>query len=82
MISVPNNKMIQKKAGKLIDSFKDMVFPEGYVPGAKRRVSCCLNDFWRAFFVSELKLIPMRHLIPCITQSNVTEFNFVNQSMQ
>ena len=30
--------MIQKKAGKLIDSFKDMVFPDGYVPGAKRRV--------------------------------------------
>ena len=30
--------MIQKKAGKLIDSFKDMVFPDGYVPGTKRRV--------------------------------------------
>ena len=37
-ISVPNNKMIQKKAGKQIDAFKDMVFPEGYVPGAKRKV--------------------------------------------
>ena len=37
--------MIQKKAGKLIDTFKDMVFPEGYVPGAKRKVSCCLGDF-------------------------------------
>ena len=26
--------MIEKRAGKLIEEFKDLVFPDGYVPGA------------------------------------------------
>ena len=34
----PNEGQIDKKAGKLISSFKDIVFPEDYVPGAKKRV--------------------------------------------
>ena len=34
---MPNEKGIKKKVGTEIAEFKDMVFPEGYVPGAKRR---------------------------------------------
>ncbi len=36
-ISVPNEKGIKKKVGAKIEEFKSMVFPDGYVPGAKRR---------------------------------------------
>ncbi|ELU12174.1 hypothetical protein CAPTEDRAFT_158558 [Capitella teleta] len=33
----PDDEMIDKRAGKMISEFSEMVFPEGYVPGAKRK---------------------------------------------
>ena len=33
---MPNEAGMTKRAGKLIDEFKDLVFPAGYEPGKKR----------------------------------------------
>ena len=38
ILPVPNEKRMYKKAGRIIEEFKDLVFPEAYVPGVKRRV--------------------------------------------
>lgn len=35
---VPDDERMLKRAGEAIDNFKDMVFPSGYEPGAKKRV--------------------------------------------
>lgn len=35
---VPDDERMLKRAGEAIDNFKDMVFPSGYDPGAKKRV--------------------------------------------
>ena len=42
---MPNDEKMQKRAGKLLEEFKDLVFPEGYTPGVKRKVglSCLLT---------------------------------------
>lgn len=34
-----------KRAGEAIDNFKDMVFPSGYEPGAKKRVISEFLDY-------------------------------------
>lgn len=39
---VPDDERMLKRAGEAIDNFKDMVFPSGYEPGAKKRV---LSEF-------------------------------------
>ena len=36
--SEPNVEHITKRAGRLISEFKELVFPDGYTPGAKRKV--------------------------------------------
>ncbi|XP_071809143.1 X-ray repair cross-complementing protein 5-like [Asterias amurensis] len=36
-LTAPKNEMIKKKAGKVLEEFKELVFPEGYEPGAKQR---------------------------------------------
>ena len=37
---MPDEDRMAKRAGRAIDDFKDLVFPEGYIPGAgKRKVS-------------------------------------------
>ena len=35
---VPDIDRIDKRAGALMQEFKDLVYPEHYVPGAKKRV--------------------------------------------
>ncbi|KAL4225555.1 X-ray repair cross-complementing protein 6 [Mactra antiquata] len=37
--TLPDEDRIKKRAGDAIDNFKDLVFPEGYVPGAKRKAA-------------------------------------------
>ena len=41
---------MDKRAGSLMEEFKDLVFPDGYVPGAKKRVhvgeSMCIGMGW------------------------------------
>ena len=37
-ISVPDDERMLKKAGEAVEGFKDIVFPSGYEPGAKKRV--------------------------------------------
>ena len=47
----PNERQIDKKAGRLIAEFKDQVFPDGYVPGARKRVrveGVKVNRGWKA----------------------------------
>lgn len=44
---MPDNQRMEKRAGKLMEEFKDLVFPAGYVPGAKKRVS------WIYMYVQE-----------------------------
>jgi hypothetical protein len=34
----PDEEMIDKRAGRLISEFSEMVFPADYIPGAKRKV--------------------------------------------
>ena len=36
LISVPDDQGMTKRAGKIIEEFKDLVFPAGYEPGKKR----------------------------------------------
>lgn len=36
--SVPDDERMLKKAGEAVEGFKDIVFPSGYEPGAKKRV--------------------------------------------
>ena len=36
LISVPDDQGMTKRAGKIIEEFKDLVFPPGYEPGKKR----------------------------------------------
>ena len=36
--AVPNEEKMTKRAGKLVDEFKELVFPVGYTPGVKRKV--------------------------------------------
>ena len=36
-ITVPDEDRMAKRAGKALGDFKDLVFPEGYVPGAGKR---------------------------------------------
>lgn len=38
-LTTPDVERIDRRAGKLIQEFKDLVFPDGYVPGAKRRAA-------------------------------------------
>ena len=33
--------MMERRAGRILEEFKDLVFPADYEPGAKRRVSPC-----------------------------------------
>ena len=40
---MPNDERMTKRAGKVIEEFKDLVFPAGYEPGAKKRVSNICN---------------------------------------
>ncbi|XP_067655982.1 X-ray repair cross-complementing protein 6-like [Haliotis asinina] len=35
----PNDEKMRKRAGQTIEDFKDLVFPEDYVPGAKRKAT-------------------------------------------
>lgn len=42
---VPDDERMLKRAGEAIDNFKDMVFPSGYEPGAKKRVISEFLDF-------------------------------------
>ncbi|KAK2178913.1 hypothetical protein NP493_525g06064 [Ridgeia piscesae] len=35
--TMPNDEKMQKRAGRLLEEFKDLVFPEGYTPGVKRK---------------------------------------------
>lgn len=37
-ILVPDQIKMEKRAGRIIQEFKDLVFPADYVPGAKRKV--------------------------------------------
>lgn len=37
VLSVPDEEKLNKRAGKVIEDFKDIVFPEGYTPGAGKR---------------------------------------------
>ena len=49
-VVVPDNDRIDKRAGALMQEFKDLVYPENYVPGAKKRVSWLVVDVtveWR-----------------------------------
>lgn len=39
LFSVPDDERMLKRAGEAIDNFKDMVFPSGYEPGSKKRVT-------------------------------------------
>ena len=36
-IIVPDEDRMAKRAGRALGDFKDLVFPEGYVPGAGKR---------------------------------------------
>lgn len=35
---MPDDKRIEKRAGEAVQNFKDLVFPDDYNPGAKRKV--------------------------------------------
>ena len=39
--AVPNEEKMTKRAGKLVEEFKELVFPVGYTPGVKRKVGLC-----------------------------------------
>ena len=46
---VPDEEKIDKRAGKLAQEFKNLVFPENYIPGSKRKVcdwNVNLNVVW------------------------------------
>ena len=36
--TVPDDEKMGKRAGKLLEEFKDLVFPADYTPGVKRKV--------------------------------------------
>ena len=36
--AVPDEEKIEKRAGKIAQEFKALVFPDGYQPGSKRKV--------------------------------------------
>jgi hypothetical protein len=36
---VPDEDKIEKRAGKIAQEFKSLVFPDGYQPGTKRKAS-------------------------------------------
>ena len=38
-LAVPRVEDVTKRAGKVLDEFKDLVYPADYVPGQKRKVS-------------------------------------------
>ena len=57
--SVPNEAMINKRAGRLITEFKELVFPDGYVPGQKRRVGSLREEF--LLFVLTLLVVKLEH---------------------
>ncbi|CAH1785312.1 unnamed protein product [Owenia fusiformis] len=38
-LTLPDERGITKRAGKIIEEFKELVFPEGYTPGAKRKAT-------------------------------------------
>lgn len=38
MYLVPDEERIEKRAGQLAQEFKDLVFPDDYEPGSKRKV--------------------------------------------
>jgi len=46
--TVPDEEKIEKRAGKIAEEFKALVFPDGYQPGSKRKV--------RAFFLKHSRL--------------------------
>ncbi|CAG2236472.1 G22P1 [Mytilus edulis] len=41
--TMPNDAGMTKRAGKLIDEFKDLVFPAGYEPGKKRKAGAAAD---------------------------------------
>ena len=47
-LTLPDEDMISKRAGTLLDQFRDLVFPAGYNPkkksGAKRKVELLTTD--------------------------------------
>ena len=40
---------MSKRAGPALDAFKDLVFPEGYTPGAGKRKVCILPKIINPF---------------------------------
>lgn len=42
--TMPNEKGMEKRAGKIIQEFKDLIFPDGYEPGAKRKAPASAAD--------------------------------------
>ena len=40
---------MSKRAGPALDAFKDLVFPEGYTPGAGKRKVCILSKIINPF---------------------------------
>ena len=48
-LTLPDEDMISKRAGNLLDQFRDVVFPAGYDPekkgGAKRKVELLTADY-------------------------------------
>ena len=39
--SKPDLEMINNRVGSAIEAFKQTVFPDGYIPGTKRKVTSC-----------------------------------------
>ena len=54
--AVPDEEKIEKRAGKISKEFSDLVFPEGYQPGAgkrkvRRRPFCIICIYVSSFFL-------------------------------
>lgn len=41
---MPDEERIEKRAGQLAHEFKELVFPDDYEPGSKRKVGLFLAD--------------------------------------